>query len=137
MARQQSAAAAAANAYKTLGAYVRTFDVPVNTTVLATTDDIECVPVEAGETVLDVVVVPLGDMDTGTSTLRFTVGDRTTSDKYLAAIDPGAGDGSVFRASDGLGTQYAADDAITLAASVAANVGAAGTVRVMVYLQAQ
>lgn len=137
MARQISAAAAAANAYKTLGAYVRVFDVPVDALVLAGTDDIECVVIEAGETVLDVVVKPIGDMDTGTSTLRFTVGDRTTAAKYLAAFDPGAGDGAVFRAGLNLGEQYAADNAITLAASVAANVAAAGTVRVMVTLQAQ
>ena len=138
MAIQTSAAVAANNAYKTLGAYVRQFDVPVDALVTAGTDTLECLPVFAGETVLDVAIVPIGDMDTGTSTLRFDVGDGTTADKYIAAIDPGAGTGDVaFRATAGLGSQYTADDAIVLSAQAAANVAAAGTVRVIVTLQAE
>ena len=137
MAIQQSTAVTANSAYKTLGAYVRKMDVPVDAVVLAGTDTLELIPVFAGETVLDVAIVPVGDMDTGAAALRFQVGDRTTAAKYLAAIDPGAGDGSVFRASDGVGSQYSADDAIVLTASTPATTPAAGTVRVLVTLQAE
>jgi len=138
MPTQVSAAAAANNAYKTLGAYVRQFDVPVDAVVTAGTDDIECLPIFAGETVLDVVIVPIGDMDSGGAALRFTVGDGTTAAKYLAAIDPGAGSGDVaFRAVAGLGSTYTADDKIVLTASTPATTAAAGTVRVIVTLQAE
>lgn len=136
MPTQTSAAYDAANAYKTLGTYARSFNVPVDAVVAAGTDDIKCLVIEAGETVLDVMVTPLGDMDTGAAALRFEVGDSVGSATYLAAFDPGAGDGTAFRAVAGLGTQYSADDYILLTASTPATTPTPGVVRVTVLLQA-
>jgi len=136
MPTQTSAAYDAANAYRTLGTYARSFDVPVDAVVTAGTDDLKCLVVKAGETVLDVMVTPIGDMDTGAAALRFEVGDSAASDTYVAAFDPGAGTGAVFRADANLGKQYTADDYILLTAAIAATTPAAGTVRVTVLLQA-
>jgi len=75
MATQKSAAVSANNAYRAIGAFVRKFDVPVPVAVLDQTDVLECIPVFAGETVLDVVVEATTDLDTGTGVLRVNVGD--------------------------------------------------------------
>lgn len=137
MATQVSAAAAADNAYRTLGLYTRMFTVPVDALVTAATDDIEMLPILAGETVMDVVIVPLGDMDTGAAALRFDVGDSDDPDQYIVAIDPGAGGGTAFKATVGHGTHYAADNKLVLTASTAAGgTAAAGSVLVIMYLQA-
>ena len=136
MAIQVSAAAAAENAYRTLGSYVRMFTVPVDAVVTAATDTIEMLPILAGETVLDVRIVPLGDMDTGAAALRFDVGDSDDPDQYIVAIDPGAGTGVAFDATVGFGTHYAADNKLVLTASTAAGgTAAAGSVLVIMTLQ--
>ena len=135
MATQTSAPAEASNAYRTLGLYVRQFTVAVDALVTAGTDTLEMLPILAGETVMDVVVIPFSDMDSG-SALRFDVGDSDDADQYLTAIDPGAGTGVAFRATVGQGTHYAADNKLVLSAQTPATGAQAGTVTVIMYLQA-
>ena len=138
MALQQAAPVTSNSPYTTLGVFVRKFDVPVDALVTAATDTIELLPILAGETVLDLYIAPIGDMDTGAAALRFTVGDRDDADEFLSAIDPAAGTGAPFRANLGVGAEYSADNAIVLTASVAAGgTAAAGVVRVVALIQGE
>ena len=138
MAIQQAAPVTSNSPYKTLGVFVRKFDVVVDALVTAGTDTIEMLPILAGETVLDLYIAPVGDMDVGGTALRFTVGDRDDADEFMSAIDPGTGTGAPFRANLGVGAQYSADNAIVLTASTAAGGTAApGGVRVVALMQGE
>ena len=133
MAIHQSAAVLANNAYKSLGVFVRTFEVPVTTDMIDNADDvIECLPVFAGETVLGVQVVAT---DLAASALE--VGDGAATGRYIALADGTVGVGG-GRVEDTIGVpyQYAADDTIDVNITTAGVTPAAGTLTVTAWYQA-
>jgi len=131
-----SAAVAANNAYKDLGVFVRTFDVPVTAAMVGTINNvIQALPVYAGETVLGVELVAT-DLDTGAAAITLSVGDGASTARYISASDVGQA-GGLAKHTAGTPYQYAADDTIDVLVAAAAATGADGTITVTVTLKAK
>jgi hypothetical protein len=127
-----SAAAAADNAFKTLGVFARTFTYPV-AAALVVNDVIQALPVFAGETVLG-VEINADDLDDGTA-IVLAVGDGTTADRYITGSTV-AQAGGLAKHTQGAPYQYTADDTIDVKVTTAPTTGTTGNITVTALLQA-